>query len=111
MKEFKSVKEKVKQILTDNFATRNDDKYLIWKYWKMEKGIEHSDLMVINYIDYCNLTPESTITRARRQLQQMHPKLRGSMYNVRKNIKEPEARQEVTESKWVDIGQRNIGYT
>ena len=107
MKNFKNIKKIVKELLEADRLLADNDKKLTWLVWQMyfkELGLDIS-IDVIDYSIFSKLPKESTITRARRQLESMYPALRGDSYTKRKNKLESEAREIVTEEKWTDLGE------
>jgi hypothetical protein len=105
-------KNLVKEILTKYPETRDNDKKLCWRFWSIrlnEKDRYPDNLCAtcLSYRQFLNSTPESTITRARRTLQRFHPELRGEQYNIRKNIREPQWREDMNNDKWEEINQIN----
>ena len=95
--EFKDIKRAVKCLLEENISYADNDKLLCWKIWKMT----HRDIGLgyINYETYLKLPSESTITRARRLIEEKYPHLRGATYNIRKHIKEPEVKEMIIQEK------------
>lgn len=111
MKNFKTIKQIVKELLTEDRTLADNDKKLCWEFWRkeiMENNVLYKQRdFTMDYGTYCLLTSESNITRSRRQIEQFHPELRGNTYNIRKNIKEPEAKEIINEEKWNEIGEIN----
>ena len=57
--------EIVQKILKDNETARNDDKFLVWKFWSDYDKVK----IYIPLDDFYKLTPIESITRARRFVQ------------------------------------------
>lgn len=111
MRNFKDIKKIVKNLLEQDRTLADSDKRLCWEFWRkeiMEGNVlyEQRDF-TMDYGTYCLLTPESSITRSRRQIEEFFPDLRGDTYPIRKHIKEPEVREIVNEEKWNEIGNIN----
>ncbi len=75
--------ERVKELLIEMPHLRDDDKRLTVKIWLKEMTNRDSiNLFLLDYIDN-TLTSESTIRRARRKVQELHPELRGKKWHER----------------------------
>ena len=105
MKNYKNIKVIVKNLLEENRLLADDDKELCWTFWMKVRGTLHR--WYIDKEDYMNLPKESTITRARRAVEQMYPSLRGDTYLKRQGKLQQEAKDIVTDAKWNDIEQIN----
>ena len=108
MKSFKSVKEKVRELLIKDRSLADNIKKLCWEFWKDEAKEKHNMkfMFFLTYDVYNSLTPEGTIDRAKRILEKFNPELRGYTYNKR-HIKEPKVKKIVNESKWDEISEIN----
>ena len=92
-----NVQEKVKEILLDKPNTKDNDFYLMYWVWKEEFDnlpflakqdlkVDFDKTNIINLLSMLkdkHLSHPSGIMRSRRKLQEEHPKLRGSVWNVR----------------------------
>lgn len=116
--DFKTLKNRIKWILETYPDTKDNDKTLCWKYWshfEFQDDINYGYYgdntntikLTMSFHEYQLCTSESSITRARRQLQRFHPELRGSEYNKRKNIREPEWKDKMLDDKWNEIDEIN----
>lgn len=87
IKDFKTTKQKVKYLLETYPIARDHDSILCTSYWRFETGKDMSDVNVIelfSLIETNNATPQSTILRARRKINQEYPSTRGKFYKSRK---------------------------
>ena len=78
---------------------RDNDNRLLGKIWEFEcfhKQIKPKNLFVM--VRTNQLMSAKSIFRSRRHLQKKYPELRGKMYNVRKQILEPQVKQEIIEN-------------
>lgn len=72
-KEIETAKQNVLRILKEHPATRNDDKILLFEYWRQVDQIKDNTSEVIPFIPYSEMkraTPIETITRVRRLIQE-----------------------------------------
>lgn len=93
----------VKELLTIKPVLRDSDKKLIWSVWIKEGKVKNGK---IDVNDYLSASPEESITRARRKVQEMYPELQASpiiqearkekeedrgtfIYREQVNVKEP----------------------
>ena len=81
---------KVKQILETSPATRENDHTLVAHYWASETIHEgplriESAKVFLQLLATGILTKYSSISRARRKIQEKHVDLRGKSYNIRQN--------------------------
>lgn len=66
----------VKHLLEEQPELRDSDRKLLWQVWK-QQGIANT---YVSYKDFMNVaTSAESITRARRKIQELHPKLRPSL--------------------------------
>jgi hypothetical protein len=97
LEKVKSIKDTVKSILTERPATRDNDRLLMLHVWGKER-ICLGEISFRNFArDFARgaySDPES-IRRSRQKIQERHPELRGSSYRTRKDVEEPEMRQEI----------------
>ena len=88
-KQMKSVKEKVKYLLTKTPHLRDDDYKLIDTFWWHELGKEDTHLMtgfdLLMRFSNGKLTHPESIRRVRAKLQEQFPDLRGQSYNRRQD--------------------------
>lgn len=89
MKDLRTIKELVENILENKIETRDNDSILVIEVWKLElKNLGYhptlSEIKVF-YDLYSNnkLSNSESITRVRRKLQEHNPRLRGDLYGVR----------------------------
>jgi hypothetical protein len=79
------IKPTVVTLLSDKFATRDDDILLLFTFWELENGGEFNTYAEFKSLLMSgNLAIPDTITRTRRKLQADHKELRGNLYDVRK---------------------------
>ena len=92
-----TVKKKVAEIMTLKPATRDNDFYLMYWVWKEEFDnlpflakqdlkVDFDKTNIINLLSMLkdkHLSHPSGIMRARRKLQEEHPKLRGEIWKAR----------------------------
>lgn len=104
MKNFKNIKQIVKELLQQDVTYADDLKRLCWAVW--EKECENT-FCNISYVKYRQMSSEGTIDRAKRSIERFHPELRGLTYNIRKGIREPEVREQMSDDKWEEIGEIN----
>ena len=94
-------KEKVLKLLKENVLLRDNDNKLIAKIWdkELEKlGIHwYVRKHFLNIFSVGALTPHTTISRMRRQVQEQYQELRGKTYK---------GRQTTMQKKWLN----NLGY-
>ena len=93
-------KEKVLKLLQENVSLRDNDNKLIAKIWdkELEKlGIQWDVRKhFLNIFSVGALTPHTTISRMRRQVQEQYKELRGKTYK---------GRQTTMQKKWLnDLG-------
>ena len=84
LKELIKVKEVVRQLLTDEPATRDDDRLLLLKVWKRQNAsIMRADYTFLHFAEAFRnkefVFPES-VRRQRAALQREFPELRGNNY-------------------------------
>ena len=94
-----SCQDVVKQMLIKYPDLRDNDNRLLGKIWEFEcfhKQIKPKNLFVM--VRTNQLMSAKSIFRSRRHLQKKYPELRGKMYNVRKQILEPQVKQEIIEN-------------
>jgi hypothetical protein len=91
--DFKTVKDKVKFLLQNNSALRDNDMKLIATYYFHEIGKEEIDKLnaydLLTKISSSKITNFESIRRLRMQLQQNDEELRGSEYKNRKKRIDP----------------------
>lgn len=88
-----TVKEIVTEILTRFPKTRDCDYKLSAHFWRYEckkKGIAESEILKAYYNG--NLTPADSITRQRRKIQEETERLRGQLWEERKQSREKTVR-------------------
>jgi len=89
MKNFQTIKSKVKQILTDHKETRDDNAKLInfyyLNYHNMANDVTY--LMFIGKLIRKEIPSIETLTRLSRQVQEQNIELRGEKWHQRKTIK------------------------
>lgn len=92
-KDFKTVKDKVKFLLTTNPALRGNDMKLIATYYFHEIGKEEIDTLnaydLLTKLSSSKVTNFETIRRERMKLQEHDESLRGSEYKNRKKRIDP----------------------
>lgn len=74
--------DKVYKLLNKHPQLRDDDKKLCWSYW----AIEGKAWNTMTKEAYLSATSESSITRAKRKVQEEHPELRGKSYESRQSL-------------------------
>lgn len=78
----------VTELLTETPITRDDDRLLVWLFWK--KQFERIDRYTLEMFRTAflggMLSPPETITRARRKVQVKRADLRGITYEGRENL-------------------------
>ena len=87
----------VREILTQNIASRDCDKTLFSELVRA-KGFEPLNISLIQYISYVNnktLPNYDTITRARRIIQMREPNLRGLLWDSRHGVKHEKAKKDL----------------
>ena len=89
MKNFNTIKSKVKQILTDYKDTRDDNAKLInWYYIKHHNFASNPNYLVfIGMLIRKEIPSIETLTRLSRQVQEQNIELRGEKWHQRKTIK------------------------
>jgi len=92
-----TIKEQVKDLLEKNVSLRDSDKKLIWAYWIVYDGIVEPDKKTLRLERYMDGTPSESITRARRQVQEDNPSLRGSEW-----VQEQRALKEATKGRFIN---------
>lgn len=89
----------VKQILTKNPKTRDDDKMLVAVVWHHLLGAERlqteSAMWLLKKYVQGDLPNAESIRRTRQKLQEKHSHLRGEKYEQRQEKLEPAVRKEV----------------
>jgi len=97
--QFKTIKSKVQQILTDQPQTRDENAILVhWYYVKYcELNQRSSYLDFIGKLIRKEIPPMDTLTRFSRQLQEKNPELRGKEWRKRKTVK-------------AEIAKKDLGY-
>jgi len=97
--QFKTIKSKVKQILTDHKETRDDNAKLIHIYY-----IDYCDIeLYTSYVKFIDrlirkeIPSIETLTRLSRQVQEQNPELRGEKWRLRKTVK-------------TEIAKKDLGY-
>ena len=97
--QFKTIKSKVQQILTDHKETRDDNAKLInWYYLEYHNfANDVSYLKFIGMLIRKEIPPMDTLTRFSRQLQEKNPELRGKEWHQRKTVK-------------TEIAKKDLGY-
>lgn len=98
MRNFKTTKQIVKNLLEQDRTLADDIKELVWRVWEEEVGCV---IYQITFQQYKNFTSEGSIDRIKRILEKFHPELRGDTYSIRKHIKEPEVRDLMNAEKEV----------
>lgn len=85
-----TIKKNVKNLLTDREVLRDNDKLLVLQYWMNEiKNIHKSQIYDLSLFQFQEmmltnkLTGWNSITRARRNLQEKNPNLRGKLWDKR----------------------------
>ena len=79
------IKPTVVTLLSDKFATRDDDILLLFAFWELENGGKFNSYEEFKSLLMSgNLAIPDTITRTRRELQADNKELRGNLYEVRK---------------------------
>lgn len=94
---FKTVKDKVRQLLILKPESKDNDIRLKYYFWQIELGVSLNKISASKLLELefkGRLTDSSTILRARRQLNEKEPETRGKSYNNRKN-KEIEVRNQI----------------
>lgn len=90
LKEFKSVKDRVKYLLLKYPHLRDNDNKLVANYWFFElkdRGVNLSDISaseLLNLFSNKKLSSFESISRCRRKLQEENEILRGKSYQKRK---------------------------
>ena len=88
-KKLKTLKEKVKILLTKFTELRDDDKLLVTKLWFYELKkyeVEPSLMTAMQFFEIYQqnvLSNSDLITRARRKIQEENPELRGKSWDER----------------------------
>jgi hypothetical protein len=97
--QFKTIKSKVQQILTDLKETRDDNAKLInWYYLEFhEFANDASYLKFIGMLIRKEIPSIETLTRLSRQVQEQNPELRGEKWHQRKTVK-------------TEIAKKDLGY-
>lgn len=88
MKNFKTIKSKVKQILSDHKETRDDNAKLINWYYLNYHGFAN-DISYQRFIGMLirkKIPSPDTLTRYSRQVQEKNPELCGEKRENRKNV-------------------------
>ncbi len=73
---------KVFSVLTDNPATRDDDRLLLQQIWLKESKAHTLEEFLMELVNG-DLSNAESLTRMRRKIQEKHPALRGEKYDVR----------------------------
>ena len=74
----------VLNLMTDNEESRNNDTVLCWKVYEQQTNIEElSARQFFTKLFDKRVSSFSSITRARRAVQQHYPELRGTVYEKR----------------------------
>lgn len=100
MQELKTTILKVESLLLKHPILRDDENRLCATYWNIQLksyGLALESMTALDFLKMMSekkLTPESTITRARRKVNQDNEETRGKSYKGRKE-KEIEYRQEI----------------
>ena len=83
--------EKVKTIMLDSRASRDSDPLLCYFYYQMTHDkfapSKEPPMTVKEYFEnlhYKNMPTYSSISRARRKVQEDYPELRGALYKIKK---------------------------
>lgn len=97
-----TIADRVKKLLIDKPHLRDSDNKLIASVWYLElnktKKVEDmTGMEVLKELAHGNLSSSESIRRSRQKLQEELPELRGKTYKHRKEIEEPETRQEIRE--------------
>jgi hypothetical protein len=97
MKNFKTVKGKVKELLETWPKYRDNDLSLVSHFWndQIEGTGVHTATAFLKYHAAGQLTSSDVITRARRQLQEEHVELRGMEWARRHKQLQEEAQKEL----------------
>ncbi len=90
---------KVYSILTDNPATRDDDKLLLIEIWSKESQAKDVAGLFLELLEG-NISFPDTLTRMRRKIQEKHPALRGEKWDVRHNMEGAICSQLTFFDKW-----------
>lgn len=108
---YTSVQPIIKRLLTDHDKTRDDDVLLYGDY--VNDVIQNDRALALSFgrmficldsitaKDLLDLTKRGVlanydiITRARRKIQEEHPALRGTVWNIRHNIEEPKVQADL----------------
>lgn len=101
MKNFKDIKQIVHSLIVQDRKLCDDDKKLCWFVWR--KLLHCTTPLSLNWSMYKELPSESTITRARRQLEQLHPNLRGETWLKRQGQLQEEAQIIIKDCKYENI--------
>lgn len=91
LKQFKTTKDKVRALINEKPYLKDDDNELCLVFWGHETGCNMAFTSVMSLLDDISsgwATPQSTILRARRQLNQLEPETRGKSYKGRKENEE-----------------------
>lgn len=83
VKQYNTVRDKVKMILEKYPETRDNDHMLVWMYWTNMRE-DMSVLLDIN--KFYKLDSWDTISRIRRKIQEENESLRGKRYYERKKL-------------------------
>ena len=80
-----TIKENVKQLLTNDKVARDNDSYFCYFYYRTFCGINKKTKVLDFYLQRGNkkIPSEQTITRLSRQLQEQNPELRGKEWEKR----------------------------
>ena len=90
---------KVYSILTDNPATRDDDKLLLIEIWSKES--QAKDIAgLFNELLEGNISHFESIRRMRQKIQEKHPTLRGDKWESRHNMEGAICQQLTFFDKW-----------
>ena len=93
----KGLQTQVREILTENVASRDCDKTLFSAVVRA-KGLEPSNVNLVQYIAYVDkriLPNYDSITRVRRLLQMREPQLRGILWDSRHGLKQDKAKKDL----------------
>jgi hypothetical protein len=84
MGEIKSASEIVKENLEKYPKARDDDRYLTMMVWYDDVSISDRFEVFSDKYTKGEIFSADSITRARRKLQEIHPELRGNLYEDRR---------------------------
>jgi len=98
MKNFKDIKKIVLSLAERDRTIFDNDKKLCWFVWRELLSINTP--MNLTWYMYKELPSESTITRCRRQIEQLHSHLRGDTWEERQGRLQTEAQLIIEDSKY-----------